>query len=85
MQEYDFRTKWSEYFPEEIEDALNSTYIQESIVMQQEGNIAALAYFEHEKMDKEQIVLNQYFIQEVNKVLPLYCQISDLFSKTEEF
>jgi len=79
-------------YPEEIEDILNSNpYIQESIVLEEEGKILALVYLDQEKLKKERIDLtrSKHIMKEikaeVNKKLPIYSQISYIYIQEEEF
>jgi long-chain acyl-CoA synthetase len=79
-------------YPEEIEDILNSNpYIQESIVLEEEGKILALVYLDQEKLEKEKIdlTLSKHIMKEikaeVNKKLPIYSQISYIYIQEEEF
>lgn len=79
-------------YPEEIEDKLNSMeYVSESIVLEQDGKIVALVYFNQEMFDQEgiDIVHSKSIIrkikEEVNKELPAYSQISYIYLQEEEF
>lgn len=82
----------SNIYPEEIEDILNSNpYIQESIVLEQEGKIVALVYLDQEKLKQYKIDLKRSLhIMKVikgviNKKLPSYSQISYIYIQEEEF
>lgn len=82
----------SNIYPEEIEDILNSNpYIQESIVLEQEGKIIALVYLDQDKLKKHKIDLKRSLhIMKVikgvvNKKLPSYSQISYIYIQEEEF
>lgn len=82
----------SNIYPEEIEDILNSNpYIQESIVLEQEGKIIALVYLDQDRLKKHKIDLKRSLhIMKVikgvvNKKLPSYTQISYIYIQEEEF
>ncbi|MFA6199643.1 MAG: AMP-binding protein [Bacteroidales bacterium] len=82
----------SNIYPEEIEDILNSNpYIQESIVLEQEGKIIALVYLDQDRLKKHKIDLKRSLhIMKVikgvvNKKLPSYSQISYIYIQEEEF
>lgn len=82
----------SNIYPEEIEDILNSNpYIQESIVLEEEGKIVALVYLDQDKLKHYKIDLTRSLhIMKVikgvvNKKLPSYSQISYIYIKEEEF
>ncbi len=82
----------SNIYPEEIEDILNSNpYIQESIVLEEEGKIVALVYLDQDKLKKHKIDLKRSLhIMKVikgvvNKKLPSYSQISYIYIQEEEF
>jgi len=82
----------SNIYPEEIEDILNSNpYIQESIVLEQEGKIVALVYLDQDKLKKHKIDLKRslhimrVIKGVVNKKLPSYSQISYIYIQEEEF
>ena len=79
-------------YPEELEDILNTNpFIQESIVLEEEGKIVALVYLDPDHLKKNRIDLKQslhimkVIKGEVNKNLPPYSQISYIYIKEEEF
>lgn len=79
-------------YPEEIEDVLNNMpYVNESIVIEQEGKLTALIYPDFENADKAGYTREQVekLMEEnrihLNKELPVYAQISKIKIYYEEF
>ena len=79
-------------YPEEIEDKLNSNeYVNEALVVEKDGKLAALVNLDQERLDNEHIengkvkeLLEQIRV-EINKELPAYEQISHIYLQLEEF
>ena len=79
-------------YPEEIEDKLNnSPFIQESLVIEEEGKVLALIYPDAEAMKQNQIEENDYIsffdeeINNINQTLPAYSKIRSFRIRKEEF
>ena len=79
-------------YPEEIEDKINSMeYVNEALVVEQDGKITALVNLDYDKLDRDQIKRSQYsdileqIRQDSNKELPSYEQIAQIFLQPEEF
>jgi len=78
-------------YPEEIEQLLNNTtYVEESIIVERDGKLHALVFPDEEALKKlpakdniEDIIKNE--INNLNKRLPRYSQISGFTLRTEEF
>ncbi len=79
-------------YPEEIEAKLNNmAFIQESLVIENNGLLEALVYPDYEATDKADInekILNdtlKHYRQSLNKSLPVYMNISKIKIVPEEF
>jgi long-chain acyl-CoA synthetase len=80
-------------YPEEIELKINNIdYVQESVVIEQDGKLVALVYPDYEAVDAQggvQAIDNEEVIEksrkELNKTLPPYSQISKVKIWPEEF
>ncbi|HUX54956.1 MAG TPA: AMP-binding protein [Williamwhitmania sp.] len=79
-------------YPEEIEARINNMpFVQESLVVEHSGKLIALVYPDYELADKQKIRTDdiQKKMEEnrmdVNKMLPAYCQISEVRLYPEEF
>ncbi|MCF0210417.1 MAG: AMP-binding protein [Bacteroidales bacterium] len=79
-------------YPEEIEDKINSMeYVNESLVVEQDGKITALVNLDEEKLDKDEVPREKYLeiLEQIrtdsNKELPSYEQISQIYLQPEEF
>lgn len=78
-------------YPEEIEQLLNNVhFIAESLIVERNGKIHALIYPDQEviKLHPNNLSVEDTLkleIDEVNKRLPKYCQITDFTVRDEEF
>ena len=79
-------------YPEEIEDKLNnSPYIQESLVIEEEGKVLALIFPDAEAMKQLQIEPKDYTaffdeeVKKINQTLPGYSKIKSFRIRKEEF
>lgn len=79
-------------YPEEIEDQLNNlAYVIESLIVEQGGKLVALIYPDFDlansdHMNEEQVTQKmQENINELNKILPAYSQITKIKIHHEEF
>jgi len=79
-------------YPEEIEVKLNNMpYVQESVIVEKEGNLIALVYPDLELVDRENISesrlseIMENTKKEVNQTLAKYMQISKIKIYPEEF
>lgn len=78
-------------YPEEIEAKINNLpYVNESIVIEQEGKLVALIYPDFENAEKQGLTNKIEEVMEenritVNKILPGYSQISKVKIYYEEF
>lgn len=79
-------------YPEEIEDRLNALpYVAESLVIEQEGKLIALAYPDYDQAKKDKVseeglkkIMNENRKQ-LNAILPGYSQIARLKIRETEF
>lgn len=79
-------------YPEEIEAIINNLpYVQESLVVEQNGKLSALIFPDFDQADKDGIrtadldkIMNENRVL-ANKSLPSYCQISKVQLYPEEF
>jgi long-chain acyl-CoA synthetase len=79
-------------YPEEIEDILNSLeYVNESLVIEDNGKLAALVYLDQDRLDSKHINSKDYpsileqMRQQANSQLANYEQISAIYIHEEEF
>jgi long-chain acyl-CoA synthetase len=79
-------------YPEEIEDKLNSLpFVLESVVVQRDGKLVALVYPDNSEAAKKQLAGKNIFEvmdenrKELNKVIPLYSQVTAIEVVEKEF
>ena len=79
-------------YPEEIEDKLNnSPYVQESLVIEEDGKVVALIFPEAEAMKENKVEPKDYqtffedVVKGINLTLPLYSKIKSFRIQEEEF